>query len=128
MLFRESPLNSIWEGSGNVICLDILRSRERDGAGRAALEQELDAAKGADSAYDAALDAHTHRWGRTIPEAEARWFAESAATLLTASVLIRSGVPEVADAYAATRLGGPRGRTAGAMAEREAGAVLARLG
>jgi putative acyl-CoA dehydrogenase len=128
MLFRESPLNSIWEGSGNVICLDILRSRERDTAGRAALEQELDAAKGADRGYDAALAAHNNRWGRTVPEAEARWFAESAATLLTASVLIRSGVPEVADAYAATRLGELRGRTAGAMAEREAGALLARLG
>ncbi len=64
MLYREAPLNGIWEGSGNVICLDILRTLARD-AGRRGRRcaAELDAARGADARYDAALDGASGRAG-----------------------------------------------------------------
>jgi len=126
LLFRESPLNSIWEGSGNVVCLDLLRTLDCDGAGRAALDAELDAARGASRAYDTALTGHRDRWPALPTEAEARWFTESAATLLTASLLLRRGPAVVAKAYAATRLGEPRGRTAGASSPIDSEAILAR--
>ena len=115
MLYREAPLNSIWEGSGNVIALDILRSLDKDAASAAALTGELAAATGQSAAYDRALGAHNARWPGRVPEPEARWFSESAATLLTASVLLRHGPGEVAAAYAGGRLGAERGRTAGAL-------------
>ena len=81
-LYREAPLNGIWEGSGNVICLDILRTVAREPAAAAAVAAELEAAAGADRRYDAALTAHRGRWPGLPPEPEARWFAESLATLL----------------------------------------------
>ena len=89
LLYREAPLNSIWEGSGNVICLDVLRALSRDAGARDALLTELAAAEGASPAYDAALAAHRARWPASPDESEARWFVESLATLLTASVLLR---------------------------------------
>jgi putative acyl-CoA dehydrogenase len=126
MLYREAPLNSIWEGSGNVICLDILRTLARDPEAGAQLNARLDAARGLDSRFDAALAQHRDRWPALSPEAEARWFAESLAQLLTAAVLIERS--PVADRYLATRLGGPRGQIAGAMAQSDMQAVLERAG
>ena len=55
-LYREAPLNSIWEGSGNVICLDVLRALHREPAVAPALLAELEGARGADGRLDAALD------------------------------------------------------------------------
>ncbi|WP_163849693.1 acyl-CoA dehydrogenase family protein [Pseudooceanicola aestuarii] len=127
MLYREAPLNGIWEGSGNVICLDILRSLHRDPAGAEALMTRLRAAKGADRHFDAALDDHLQRWPKGPTEAEARWFAESLAQLLAAAELIRHAPAAVADGYCATRLGAPRGRLAGATGGLDSAALLARL-
>ncbi|MDP3961768.1 MAG: acyl-CoA dehydrogenase family protein, partial [Pseudorhodobacter sp.] len=115
MLYREAPLNGIWEGSGNVICLDILRTLAREPLAAAALAAELDAARGADARYDAALAEHRTRWPGLPPEAEARWFAERLAALLAASVLIRHAPAAVADGYVATRIAGARGQVAGAV-------------
>ncbi len=56
-LYREAPLNGIWEGTGNVICLDVLRSMQREPGCVPALLDELRAAKGADRRYDAFVDA-----------------------------------------------------------------------
>jgi putative acyl-CoA dehydrogenase len=126
MLYREAPLNAIWEGSGNVICLDVLRTLAREPASRAALEEELDAGRGL-AAFDAALAAFRARWPREVPESEARWFTETAATLLTASVLLRFAPGPVGAAYAATRLAGARGRTAGALAVADAESMLRRI-
>ena len=106
MLYREAPLNSIWEGSGNVICLDVLRSLSREPATQDALFRELDQARGADRRYDAALDAQEARWPGLPPESEARWYVERLATLLTASVLLRCAPAPVADGYIATRVAG----------------------
>jgi putative acyl-CoA dehydrogenase len=127
-LYREAPLNGIWEGSGNVICLDILRTVAKEPAAVAAVDAELDEARGADARYDAALDAHRARWPALAPEAEARWFAESLASLLTAAVLIRHAPAAVADGYAAARLARDGGRTPGATTGLDTQALIARLG
>lgn len=128
LLYREAPLNGIWEGSGNVICLDILRSLARDPLAAEKLKAELVAARGVDAHYDAALTEHAARWPSLPPEAEARWYAERTANMLTASLLIRQGPAAVADMYTATRLTGDSGRIPGAIAAGDVGGVLARLG
>ncbi|MFO7919737.1 MAG: acyl-CoA dehydrogenase family protein, partial [Nioella sp.] len=128
MLYREAPLNSIWEGSGNVICLDILRTLAREPLAGEMLNTELQAATGQVADYDAALRAHRDRWPGLPPEAEARWFAESLARLLTAAVLIAQAPAPVAAAYAATRLSGARGQIMGSLPEMDVVPVLARLG
>ncbi|MGB5558491.1 MAG: acyl-CoA dehydrogenase family protein [Paracoccaceae bacterium] len=127
MLYREAPLNSIWEGSGNVICLDILRSLAREAGTAEALRDELWAAKGADRRYDVALEDHLERWPGLPEEAEARWFTERLATLLTASVLIRSGGSAVSDGYVATRVASARGRVIGSISGLDTKALIARI-
>jgi putative acyl-CoA dehydrogenase len=127
MLYREAPLNSIWEGSGNVICLDILRTLRREPLAGEVLSAELATVAGQDRRFDAAMQAHMQTFPRLPEEGQARFYAESLATLLTASVLLRHAPGAVAGAYVATRLAEPRGRVAGAVAGIDAGAVLARL-
>ncbi|OOY09913.1 acyl-CoA dehydrogenase family protein [Thioclava sp. F36-7] len=127
MLYREAPLNGIWEGSGNVICLDILRTLAKEPLAAEMLRTELYAARGSDPRYDAALADHLARWPALPPEAEARWFAERLALLLTASLLIRHAPAAVSDAFVATRLAGEAGRTTGAMAGSDVSAILARI-
>lgn len=112
-LYREAPLNAIWEGSGNVICLDALRTLEKVPEARDALAKELDAAKGLDPTYDAALDGVMRDIDRAEP-ATARHLVERLAMVLQAAVLMRDGNP-VADLFVATRLGGDRGHTLGAL-------------
>ena len=114
LFYREAPLNGIWEGSGNVICLDILRTLAREPAAAEMLNAQLDAAKGADQRYDAALDAHCDCWRGLPDEADARAFAENTALLLTASVMIRDATAAAADAFVGSRLDGRRGHVAGA--------------
>ena len=128
MLYREAPLNSIWEGSGNVICLDVLRTLKRDPLAGEVLSEELGKATGQFRRYDFAMKVHMQRFPKLPDEADARWYVESLATLLTASVLVRHAPPEIADAYLATRLTGERGRTAGAIGKVDTTQILARLG
>ncbi|KPQ06616.1 MAG: putative acyl-CoA dehydrogenase [Rhodobacteraceae bacterium HLUCCA12] len=125
MLYREAPLNSIWEGSGNVICLDILRTLTREPESGAQLDARLDGARGQDRQFDAALEAHRERWPGLPPEAEARWFAESLANLLTAVVLMEQS--PIAGSHIASRLGAPRGQIAGAMRGVDTATVLDRV-
>ena len=125
LLYREAPLNGIWEGSANVICLDALRSLARAPLAGAVLAAELDAGRGLSAGYDAALGDHRARWPGAVPEAEARWFVERTGLLLMASVLLRQLPGAVAEGFVAGRLApGGRGRLAGAMAG-DADAVLA---
>ncbi len=125
-LFRESPLNSIWEGSGSVIALDVLRALTRDEASADALRTELDAARGADTRYDEALDALTARLARAPEPAVARRIAGDVALLLQASLLLRTGPAVVADVFCASRLGGqPYGVIGSGVSAREADAILA---
>ncbi|MBY6084635.1 acyl-CoA dehydrogenase family protein [Ruegeria arenilitoris] len=127
MIYREAPLNGIWEGSGNVICLDILRSLARDPLAAQTLQAELDAATGADRRYDAALKAHRDRWPTLPPEAEARWFAETTAHLLTAALLLRHAPGAVADGYIASRVLGESGRIPGSVSGLDTDTLLGRL-
>jgi putative acyl-CoA dehydrogenase len=126
MLYREAPLNSIWEGSGNVICLDILRTLAREPLAGAQLDARLDGARGGDPLYDAALAAHRDRWRGAVPEGQARWFAESLGLLLTGAVLL-DGHPLAAD-WCAARLGGGRGAAYGAVPALDAAAILGHVG
>ena len=127
LYYREAPLNGIWEGSGNVICLDILRTLAKEPLAAEALRTELDAATGSDRRYDAALKDHAERWPGLPPEGEARWFAERTALLLTASVLIRAGVSVVSDAYVTTRIAGERGHITGAISAPVSPELLKRI-
>ncbi len=125
MLYREAPLNSIWEGSGNVICLDILRTLAREPEAGAQLNARLDAAHGLDARFDAALKMHRDRWPGLPLEGEARWFTESLATLLAAAVMLADS--PIAGEYLATRLGDWRGGVYGGMAAVDAQVILARV-
>ncbi|MTH65455.1 acyl-CoA dehydrogenase family protein [Paracoccus shanxieyensis] len=124
LLYREAPLNGIWEGSGNVICLDLLRSLSRDPLCRDVLAARLAASRGVLADYDAALADWQSRWSDLPTEAEARQFAEQTALLLTAAVLVAGG-HALAPAFIRTRLMQGRGRMAGAIPAGMADAVLA---
>ncbi|MDH3713789.1 MAG: acyl-CoA dehydrogenase family protein [Gammaproteobacteria bacterium] len=89
-LYREAPLNSIWEGSGNVIALDILRALERDPPSGEAFLQELDLAHGNDARFDAALQSLSSQLRkRSVTQTTARELAERLALLLQASLMLR---------------------------------------
>ena len=113
-IFRQSPLNSIWEGSGNVICLDVLRAMGREPACVEVLLGELKAAAGADKRYDRFLAGLQERFAKPIEEGQARWLCEQLGTALQASLLLRNGPAAVADAFCAARLEG-EGRCYGAL-------------
>lgn len=124
LYYREAPLNGIWEGSGNVICLDILRTLAREPTAQEALDAQFESVRGADRRYDAALDAHRSHWPGLPAEAEARQFAENAALLLTASVLLQDASAAVADGFVGSRLAGGRGHVAGTARGLDVDAIL----
>ena len=106
-LYREAPLNGIWEGTGNVICLDVLRSMAREPGCVPALFAELRTARGADRTFDARVDALENELADLRKhEGQARRIVERLALLMSASLLLRYAAPAVADAFIATRLGG----------------------
>jgi putative acyl-CoA dehydrogenase len=105
-LFRESPLNSIWEGSGNVMALDVIRAVGRDAEAVAAVDAELDLAISGDARYDRALTRYRDLLARPADE-HARQLARSLAVLLQAAQLIRFAPSAVADLFCATRLETP---------------------
>ena len=128
LLYREAPLNSIWEGSGNVICLDILRTLQRAPVSAEILACELDRAIGHYPSYDEALQRHRKRFSSFPTESEARWFTENLALLLTASILIRNAPSAIAESYLKTRFGEERGRTYGSVGGFDIAAALSRIG
>ncbi|WP_350276534.1 acyl-CoA dehydrogenase family protein [Kribbella sp. HUAS MG21] len=104
LLYRESPLNSIWEGSGNVNALDVLRALRRPEALDAWLT-EMAAVQGADQRLDAAVnDVLQALADIENAEAGARRLAALMALCLQASLLVRYSTPAVADAFVASRL------------------------
>jgi putative acyl-CoA dehydrogenase len=113
-LYREAPLGSIWEGSGNVAALDALRAIARQPEAAEAFFAELDLARGADSRLDDAID-RLRKDAAEPSEQAGRRLAESLAVALQASLLIRHGDAAVADAFAATRLAAGGGRAYGTL-------------
>jgi putative acyl-CoA dehydrogenase len=106
-LYREAPLNGIWEGTGNVICLDVLRSMQREPNCVPALLDELRLAQGVDRRYDAALKAiEGDLVGLSRQEGQARRLVERLAIITSASLLLRHAPEAVADAFMATRIDG----------------------
>jgi putative acyl-CoA dehydrogenase len=110
-LLRDAPLNGIWEGSGNVMSLDVLRALAREPEGLPAFLAECELARGADRSLDAHLDslvAPADEWG-------ARRGVEDLALAFQASLLVRHAPAEAADAFCAGRLGEGRGRVFGTL-------------
>jgi len=107
--YRDIQLGTVWEGSGNVIALDVLRAMSREPAGVDAFMAECEAGRGADPRLDAHLDATKAALDalhRIEPEFAARALVEDLALALQASLLVRNGPRQVADAFCAARLGG----------------------
>ncbi len=103
--YREAPLNSIWEGSGNVMALDVLRALAREPGAADALAAELAAARGSDRHYDAFVAALAADFARGESDAaSARSLTQRIALALGASLLLRHAPPFVADAFCASRL------------------------
>ncbi len=116
-LFRESPLNSIWEGSGNVQCLDVLRAMIKSPAALEAFFAEVEEGAVAEprlSAYAKALRNEVPGEIETI-EVRARRVVERMALALQASLLVRFGDEAVADAFCASRLDGDWGQAFGTL-------------
>jgi len=129
LLYRDAPLNSIWEGSGNVAALDVLRAIIREPEGLAAFLAECDLAHGG----DARLDAHLVRTRDSIHalfgggegasgeqrlaagQFQARRVVEDLALALQGSLLVRHAPPAVCDAFCAARLDGAGGRVYGTL-------------
>ena len=115
-LFRESPLASIWEGSGNVQALDVLRAMVKSPAAVEQFLSEIEVARGAEPRLDAQLAELRDELGRVEGiEARARRIVERMALALQASLLVRFGDPAVADAFCATRLAGDWGYAFGTL-------------
>jgi putative acyl-CoA dehydrogenase len=131
LLYRDAPLNSIWEGSGNVAALDVLRAMVKEPDGLPAFLAECELAAGA----DARLDAHLERVRSNVsaafqspdPQFQARRVVEDLAVALQASLLVRHAPPAVADAFCAARLNGEGGRVYGTLPPSvDAGAIIER--
>ncbi|GIX36141.1 MAG: acyl-CoA dehydrogenase [Lysobacteraceae bacterium] len=116
-LYREAPLNGIWEGCGNIQCLDVLRAIRREPRTLDALAAELTRAEGLDPAFDAELADLRARLARlqaaeAVPEREARRLAQQLAQCLQGAILLRHR-PRLGAAFCASRLGAGRGRVFG---------------
>jgi putative acyl-CoA dehydrogenase len=115
-LYREIPLNSIWEGSGNVICLDVLRAMAHGPEVVDALFDEIGRARGADGRLDAFVAAVRDDLGHFDDiEVRARRVVERLAVALEGSLLVRHGDAAVAEAFCASRLADDRGLAFGTL-------------
>jgi len=115
-LYREAPLNGIWEGTGNVVCLDIQRALQRHPGCDEVVMAELDASRGTERRYDRFVDTLKD----DLPElsrdqARARELAERLACGLQAALLLRHAPEVVSDAFCRTRLEGASGRQFGVL-------------
>ena len=115
-LYRQQPLQSIWEGSGNVICLDVVRALRRTPETLDVFVAECREAAGADRRFDEWLAALERELGGDIDlERQARRVVEQMALALQASLLVRYGDAAVAEAFCASRLGGDRSLAYGTL-------------
>jgi putative acyl-CoA dehydrogenase len=115
-LYREAPLASIWEGSGNVMSLDVLRALTRSPRSLEVFLAEVELAGGADQRLDARVATLKAQLSDPATlETRARRVVESMALCLQGSLLVRHGDPAVADAFCASRLGGDGGLEYGTL-------------
>ncbi|MDP8955707.1 MAG: acyl-CoA dehydrogenase family protein [Actinomycetota bacterium] len=119
-LLRDSPLNSIWEGSGNVIVLDVLRGLARNPGAFDAVMAEVDLARGSDERLDAASDGVRREMVELAANPEtaefgARRQVERLAVVLQGSLVVRHSPPQVAEAFLATRVAGDHGGAFGTL-------------
>ena len=115
-LFRQSPLNGVWEGSGNVICLDVLRAIAREPASLDAYWDEVSLAAGADRRLDTSIAA-LHKECDELEKIEwrARRLVEHLAVVFQGSLLVRHAPAGIADAFCASRLAGDAHHAFGTM-------------
>ena len=126
-LLRDSPLNSIWEGSGNVSALDVLRALAKEPETLPAFLAECELARGGNALLDAYLD-RLRESAPSDPEFEARRVVGELALALQASLLVRHAPPEVSDAFCTGRLEGAGGRVFGTLPPQvDAEAIIARV-
>src|SRR5579863_5193893 len=123
-LYRGAPINSIWEGSGNVAALDVLRALAREPEAVAAFQAECELARGADRRLDAHLDRLAAASAVVPSDYQARRVVEDLALTLQASLLVRHAPAAVADAYCASRLGDESGRAYGTLPTGVAAAAI----
>jgi putative acyl-CoA dehydrogenase len=128
LIYRDAPLNSIWEGSGNVAALDVLRAIVADPAGLPAFLAECDEAAGADARLDAHLASARQRTAAAFGDGSgpaeqrayeaqfrARRIVEELALALQGSLLVRHAPAATADAFCAARLAGEGGHAYGTL-------------
>lgn len=133
-IYREMPLNSIWEGAGNIMALDLLRAFRKPAPGSdpgadaaAALAQELAPARGAHAALDKLVAALPTRVENLASEAEARRLAQDVALAVQAALLVQTAPAAVSQAFCASRLGGDWGYAFGMLgAASDFDAIIAR--
>ena len=115
-LYREAPVNSIWEGSGNVNALDALRAMRREPETVAAYFAEVEQARGADASLDRAVDELKQQLADHAEiESRARRIVERMAVLLQASLLLRYGDPDAAELFVSSRVAGDHGHSFGTL-------------
>lgn len=115
-LYREAPLNSIWEGSGNVVCLDVLRAMNKQPDTVDAYFSEVETATGANRRLDHAIKTLKHQMPRQSEhQTQARRLTESMALCLQGALLVRHAPAPVADAFCASRLDNDWGRAYGTL-------------
>lgn len=116
-LYRQAPLNSIWEGSGNIQCLDVLRALGREPATYDALFEELDESAGLHPRFDEELSRlRVQLQDEATLEVRSRFVVERLALALQAGLLLRGNDSAVAEAFVASRLGDRHGQAMGTLA------------
>lgn len=115
-LYREAPVNSIWEGAGNIQCLDVARAAQTEPARLEAFIQELELSRGMDTGYDNALNQLLKSLQTDLIQPQyLRRVVESMALVWQAGLLMRFSEPAVADAFIRSRLAGQRSRAFGTL-------------
>jgi putative acyl-CoA dehydrogenase len=119
-LLRDSPLNSIWEGSGNVIALDVLRVMSKEPQSFSAVLEEIELARGSDQRLDRAIEDVREEISALSASPDgaaylARRAVEHLAVALQGSLVVRHSPPPVAEAFLASRIAGDRGLAFGTL-------------
>ena len=114
-LYREAPLNAIWEGAGNVIALDIGRAASRNPESVEIFLEELEQSRGRDAGIDEHLDALRAEFANPLSEAAARRLVEKLAITWAATLMVEYGHPSVSEAYLISRVGGDHGSLFGTL-------------